>query len=135
MTVPRRVFLRRDELAALLRGALVGEPTALRRILGARFAGRVGFALWVAGLLLAVPGARLLGGVALHAVLSLLVWTWARGHETRLREVLRLSLWPAGLLLVVAAPLRWLGLAPFAPVIAIALAHLLLVRGLRRLYA
>jgi hypothetical protein len=135
LTVSRRVFLRRDELAGLLRGALVGEPTALRRILGARLAGRFGFALWGVGLLLAVPRPELVGMVAWHAALSLAVWSWARARETRLREVLRLSTWPVGVLLLVAGPLRWLDPTPWAPVLAIAAGHLLLVRGLRRLYA
>jgi hypothetical protein len=47
--------------------------------------------------------------------------------------VLRLSIWPAGALLLIAAPLRWLDAGVLVPAAAIGLAHLLLWRGLRRL--
>ena len=128
----RRVFLQNHEIPTLLAGVAQGDAVAMRRVLGARRGGRVGVALGLTGLLLAVPlaampwlvGGQLLMGVAGGAV--------ARPRLSWL-EYERLSLWLAGAALIAVAPLR-----PFLPEVlplaaggALA-AHLWLWRSLRR---
>ncbi len=132
MTAPRRVYLEWRELPGLYAGALRGEPVALRRILGARKGGRIGLALGLATLLAAAPLDALGWLVGLHVALGLAVAAVTRA-ATGLgpRQALRLSLWPAAPLLLLALPFR--PLATAAPAfVAVAVGQLLLWRGLRR---
>ncbi len=131
----RRVFLAPREVPGLLVGALRGDPVALRRILGARRAGRTGLALALAALALAAPslGAALLA-LALHLFLALYVVIPRRGSIplTVFQELL-LSLWMVAPLFVALASLRIIWPSSALPVIAaVLLGHTLVWRGLRR---
>lgn len=128
----RRVFLRKEEIPALFAGVLRGDPVAMRRILGARRAGRVGVALAAAGVLAWLPEAT---PVALAIAQVVIAWPGAALSRPPLSwlEYQRLSLWPAGAALLVSAPLRALpGVgAPVAVLLWLG-AHLWLWRALRR---
>lgn len=132
MSAPRRVYLEWREVPGLYAGALRGEPVALRRILGARKGGRIGFALGGLALLAACPPDALAPLAALHVALGLSVGALTRGATgLGAREALRLSLWPAAPLLLLAAAFRPLG--SVAPALAaLSCGQLLLWRGLRR---
>lgn len=131
---PRRVFLEWGEVPRAAWGALRGEAVALRRILGARKAGRIGVGIALVALLLAAPLDAVVPLAAGHLLVALGVWgVLGRGPGLRPREVLRLSLWPVAPLLLAAAALR--GFSDGSPVpaaAAIALASALLARGLSR---
>lgn len=134
MSVKRRVFLEAAEVPKLIRASLLGEPVALRRILGARRAGRVGLALALAGAALAAPVAQLPALIAAHAIASAAGATWA-GGSTRVGPLQhqKLALWLTGSLWLAIAPLRlfnWESTVPAA--LALAFAHLLLWRHLQR---
>ena len=105
----RRFFVVTAEFPDLLFGVLRGEPVALRRVIGARGAGRWGIVLALLALLGAAP-ARALGGLlAAHAALSVAGWLGVRARrELTLRQHQRLALWACPLLLLVAALLRGL---------------------------
>jgi hypothetical protein len=130
----RRAFLAAEEIPRLLQGAFRGHAVTLRRLLGARRAGRIGLALGLLGLLAASPWPWVLPLIAGHLMLAgvglLLVRSQAR---LGLLDYLRLSLWTAPLWLVAAAVLRpfWPA-SPLASQVAIVLGHLTLLRGLRR---
>ena len=127
----RRVFLRSEEIPSLFAGVVRGDPVAMRRILGARRAGRVGVVLGAVGALLAVPLPALPWLLAAQAAIGLPGAALARPPLGWL-EYQRLSLWLAGAALLLAAPLR--ALAPHALVwtaLAWLGAHLLLCRHLR----
>jgi len=130
----RRVFLTREELPALLRGTLSGEPVALRRVLGARRSGRVGLLLALPAAALALPLHAWPAGLAVHLLLSI-VGTWGIRRPLRLRllEYQRVALWTIALPLWIAAPLRWLDFGQLPALIALTLGHALLWRGLRTL--
>ncbi len=134
MRPTRRLFLAPREVPGLLVGAVRGDPVALRRILGARRAGRTGLALALAALALAVPSLTVaLIASALHLSLALYVVIPRRGaiELTALQELL-LSLWTVAPLFVALASLRviWPG-SPLPALIAVPMGHLLVWRGLR----
>ena len=133
MPTARRVFLRAQEVPALLVGVARGDPAAMRRVLGARRGGRVGMILGLLGLLLAVPGDSAPWLVAAQLALGVPGAALARPRLAWL-EYERLSLWLAGSCLIAVAPLR--ALLPLAslPAASLALlaAHLWLLRSLRR---
>ncbi len=134
MRPTRRLFLAPREVPGLLVGAVRGDPVALRRILGARRAGRTGLALALAALALAVPSlAVALIALALHLLLALYVLIPRRGAVplTAFQELL-LSLWTVAPLFVALASLRviWPG-SPLPALIAVPVGHLLVWRGLR----
>jgi hypothetical protein len=119
----RRAFLATREIPALVVGTALAEPAAARRVLGARYGGRAGFLLAVAGLALAAPSVRsaVLASLA-YVVLGLAVGLANRrrgGHTTR--EVQRLALWTALTPLGVAALVRLAGVGGSAPLFAAAL--------------
>ncbi len=128
----RRVFLQNREIPALLAGVTRGDAVAMRRVLGARRAGRVGVALGLAGLLLTVPLAGMPWLVGGQLLLGVPGGALGRPPLSWL-EYERLSLWLAGAALLAVAPLR-----PFLPeVLPLAIggalaAHLWLWRCLRR---
>ena len=130
---PRRAFLETREIPALVAGTARAEPAAARRVLGARYGGRAGFLLAVAGLALAAPSLRtaLLASLA-HVVLGLAVGLANRrrgGHTTR--EVQRLALWTVLTPLCVAALARLAGMGGGAPLFAaVLLGQALLWRAL-----
>ena len=130
----RRVFMVQREVPGLVLGAVRGDSVALRRILGARRAGRTGLALALAALALAAPslGVALIA-LALHLFLALYVVIPRPGSLplTAFQELL-LSLWIVAPLFVALASLRLIW--PSSPVpayLAVLLAHLLVWRGLR----
>lgn len=128
----RRVFLQMNEVLPLLVGVARGDPVALRRVLGARRAGRIGLAIGLAGLLLAVPRSAWPLLVALQLVAGLPGAALARPRLGFL-QYQRLSLWIAGSALLAAAPLRAAGIPALAVSSALWFAaHLLLWRHLRR---
>ena len=132
MTAARRVYLEWREVPGLYAGALRGQAIALRRILGARKGGRIGVAFGLASLLAAAPLDALGWVLGLHVALGLAVSALTHA-VTGLgpRQALRLSLWPAAPLLLLAVPFRPLAMA--APAfVAVAVGQLLLWRGLRR---
>ncbi len=134
MRPTRRLFLTPREVPGLLVGAVRGDPVSLRRILGARRAGRTGLALALTALALAAPSlAVALIALALHLSLALYVVIPRRGaiELTALQELL-LSLWTVAPLLVALASLRliWPG-SPLPALIAVPMGHLLVWRGLR----
>ncbi len=128
----RRFFLRANEIVPLIAGVARGQPVALRRVLGARRAGRVGVALGVAGLLLAVPGAAAPWFIAAQVALGFPGAAVSR-PPLRWLEYERLSLWLAGAVLIGVAPVRLFSSHALA-VAALAWlgAHLWLWRSLRR---
>src|SRR5262245_19272255 len=105
---PRRAYLSAREVPGLVLGAAMGERVAARRVLGARYGGRWGFLLAVAGLALAAPDVHTAWIAALaHGALGLLLGRVNRrrgGHRTR--EVQRLALWTVLTPLGVAALAR-----------------------------
>ncbi len=134
MRPTRRLFLAPREVPGLLVGAVRGDHVALRRILGARRAGRTGLALALAALALAVPSLTVaLIASALHLSLALYVVIPRRGaiELTAFQELL-LSLWTVAPLFVALASLRviWPG-SPLPALIAVPMSHLLVWRGLR----
>ena len=132
MTAARRVYLEWREGPGLYAGALRGESIALRRLLGARKGGRIGVTLGLASLLAAAPLDSLGWLLGLHVALGLGVGALTHA-ETGLgpRQALRLSLWPAAPLLLLAVPFRPLAMEVPA-FVAVAVGQLLLWRGLRR---
>jgi hypothetical protein len=134
MTPPRRVFVEPAEVPGLCAGVLRAERAALRRVLGARRAGRIGAFAGLAALLLAAPWPGAAALAALHGALALGVGWVTRGSAAlSAREVLRLSTWPAAPLLLLAALVRLL--APHSAVpalLAILCANALLWRAVRR---
>lgn len=131
---PRRAYLEAREVPALVLGTALGEPAACRRVLGARYGGRAGFLLALAGLALAAPSARVAAiATAAHVVLGLALGLANRrrgGHTTR--EVQRLALWTVVTPLGVAALARLAGVDAAAPLFgAVVLGQGLLWRALR----
>ncbi len=127
----RRVFLERRELGALVVGALRGKDVALRRILGARGGGRYGLLFASLLALAAVPLADLPLAIAAHLLFTVITRAWLGQLDWKQQQ--RLVLWIAVPPLAVAALGRALGAPPLAlALVAIALAHALLVRHLRR---
>ena len=128
----RRVFLENGEVPALLVGVARGDRVAMRRVLGARRGGRVGVALGLLGLLLAVSPDWMAWAIGVQLLLGLPGGRLARPRLSWL-EYERLSLWLVGAALIAVAPLR-----PFLPEIAplalggVLAAHLWLWRSLRR---
>ncbi len=134
MRPTRRLFLAPREVPGLLLGAVRGDAVALRRILGARRAGRTGLALALTALALAAPSlAVALIALALHLSLALYVVIPRRGAvPLTASQELRLSLWTVAPLFVALASLRviWPG-SPLPALIAVPMGHLLVWRGLR----
>jgi hypothetical protein len=134
LALERRVFVEAREVPGLVRGALRGDAVALRRILGARRAGRIGVFAGVVSLALAAPRDAWLALAVVHVAIALAVGAATR-PRARLgaREALRVSLWPAFPLVALAAPLRLLWPdSPVPALLAIVLASALLWRGLAR---
>jgi hypothetical protein len=103
----RRVFVEANEAPALVLGALRGDPVALRRILGARRGGRIGVVAGALALAIAAPPRAWLALGAAHMAVALGVWAATRQRTgLAVREVLRVSLWPAFPLVALAATLR-----------------------------
>src|SRR5262245_30488654 len=130
----RRAYLETREVPALVLGTALGKPSAARRVLGARYGGRAGFFLALAGLALAAPTVRAAAiATLLHVALGLAVGLANRrrgGHTTR--EVQRLALWTALTPLGVAALARLAGLDGALPLlVAVLLGQGLLWRALR----
>ena len=128
----RRVFIAPSEIPGLLIGALRGEPVRLRRILGARGAGRYGIALAAAALGIACPPRLWPTALLLHALASFVGWR-ASGSPRGLgpRPHQRLLLWVIAPTLAGAAVLRPLVPALGVLVAGLALGHGLLARHLR----
>jgi hypothetical protein len=127
----RRVFLQVDEIPGLFAGVLRGEPVAMRRILGARRAGRVGALLGALGAL-AWLGEPALAGLCLGQLAIALPGAALSRPPLTWLEYQRLSLWLAGAALLAAAPLRAApALAPHGVWLIWLAAHLWLWRGLR----
>ena len=130
----RRAYLETREVPALVLGTALGEPAACRRVLGARYGGRAGFLLALAGLALAAPTVRVAAlATAAHVALGLVTGLANRrrgGHTTR--EVQRLALWTVLTPLGVTALARVAGLGGAAPLfVAVPLGQALLWRALR----
>ncbi len=131
---PRRVFLRASEVPGLLLGVSRADPVAQRRVLGARRGGRVGLALGLVALALAVPDWTTAVGLALLHLASTLGLGFV-GWRTPLGELqrLRLSLWTGAPPLLLAAALRLNSPESLAPALAgLVAGQLLLYRALRR---
>ncbi len=130
----RRVFVEAHEVPGLVFGALRGDAVALRRILGARRGGRIGVIAGLIALGLAAPPRAWPALAAAHIALALGVWAATRGRTgLGVRELLRLSLWPAFPLVVLVAPLRLAWPDGAVPALgALALAGGLLLRALAR---
>ena len=133
MTSTRRVFLRAAEVPALIAGVLRGDAVAMRRVLGARKAGRVAVALGVVGLLFAVPWPAAAWLIGVQVVLG---FAGGRVGKPALGWLAyqRLLLWLAGPLLIAAALLRllWPDEAAVTALVAVVGANLWLARNLRR---
>jgi hypothetical protein len=128
----RRFFVVTAEFPGLLFGVLRGEPVALRRIIGARGAGRWGIALSIVALLGAAPAHALGSLLGAHALLSLAGWLAVRSRSSvALRQHQRLLLWACPLPLLASATLRGLGSA-WPALAALVLAHARLALLLRR---
>jgi hypothetical protein len=132
---PRRTFIEPRELPALLRGALAGDPRALRRILGGRRGGRYGFTLLLLAGLAAAPLGEIPLLAAAFVVLGALTWLVQRpSRRLALREVLRAGLWTVFPFALACVPLRFFveGVLPLlvAAAIGYGLLWLWLGRGL-----
>lgn len=130
----RRVFIRVHEVPGLLLGALRGDGTRLRRILGARRSVRIGLVLAGSSLLAAAPSAGALAPlVGLHLLLALCTGIPRRGSiPLSWLRWLKLSLWTVAPLLAAAAGLRLLWPPSLLPAcVAILAGHLLVWHGLR----
>ena len=131
----RRSFVVAAEVPGLLLGAVRGNATSLRRLLGARRTGRWGAGLCALGLLLAAPSIDAAAAwIGLHVVLALYV-VIPRGGAIGLsvRQELCLSLWAAAPLLVVLAGLRAIWPDSWLPAVGAGLlGHLLVWVGVRR---
>lgn len=128
----RRVFLTRAEVPGLLWGALTGDATSLRRILGARRGGRYGAVLAALATLLAIPPAALAAPVLVHLGLSVAGHFATRPPAVGPRQYQRLVMWTLAGPLLLAAPLRLLEVGVLPAILALALGHGLLWNGLRR---
>ena len=101
------MFLEWHEVPGLAVGALRGDAVALRRIVGARRAARIGALLSAVGLLAAAPLATFVPLALGHLLVALGAWGATQNRSgARPREALRLSLWCVALPLIVAVPLR-----------------------------
>jgi hypothetical protein len=128
----RRVFLRVEEIPRLFAGLLRGEPVAMRRILGARRAGRVGALLAALGVL-AWLGEPAIFGLAIGQLAIALPGAALSRPPLSWLEYQRLSLWLAGAALLAAAPLHAApALAPHGVWLLWLGSHLWLWRALRR---
>jgi hypothetical protein len=118
----------------LLRGALVGQPAALRRLLGARRAGRLGIALAAAALVAAAPWHALPWLVGLDLALSVIAaLLGSAGTRLDPRQHQRLVLWLVAPFAVAALPLRIARPASALPAaLAVLAAHVWLYVLLRR---
>ncbi len=133
VAIARRAFLERSEIPGLVLGVLRGDATSLRRILGARRAGRLGLLAGALCLALAAPPPALWWLALLQLALGPGVAAAARSSGLGPREALRLGLWAVFPLLALAAPLRLAWPSSALPALAaLLLGHLLLWRGLRR---
>lgn len=131
----RRVFIEAREIPGLVLGALRGNAAVLRRLLGARRAGRIGLALALGWLLLTCPRPDLIIALILLHVTLTLAGAWLRRapNPPGWLDQLRLSLWMVWPLLCVISPLTWIGLESILPaVVAILAAQILLWRGLAK---
>jgi len=129
----RRVFISAGEVPRLMTGAVLGRPVALRRLLGARRAGRYGVAATVISAVAALPADLLPLALITHAAMSALGMLLANS-ETGLgvMQYQRLSLWVLAPVLAGLATLRLFDeAAPLTSCTAIGFAHLLLWRGMR----
>lgn len=130
----RRVFLRASEVPGLLLGVSRADPVARRRVLGARRGGRIGLALGLVALALAVPDWTTAAGLTLLHVASTVGLGFV-GVHTPLGELqrLRLSLWTSAPPLLLAAAFRLIWPESLAPGLAgLVVGQLLLYRALRR---
>jgi hypothetical protein len=128
----RRIFLTPGEIPERLVGALRGDSASLRRILGARRAGRIGAALLLAGALAAFPLRWLLAGLLLHVALALVLQPWPRAApRLSVAQRLRLASWTTGPTLLAFAVLRFVWPESLVPgLLGLALGQALLIRGL-----
>ena len=128
----RRIFLTPGEIPERLAGALRGDSASLRRILGARRAGRIGAALLLAGALAAFPLRWLLVGLLLHLGLACVLRRWPSATpRLSIAQRIRLASWTTGPTLLAFAALRLLWPESLVPgLLGLALGQALLVRGL-----
>jgi hypothetical protein len=132
VTHPRRTFLSPAEVPQRIAGALRGDPASVRRILGARRAGRFGALLLAVGGLAAFPLGYVLLGFGLHGAAVTAFSRWPHSVSgLRLTERLRLAGWTTGPVLLAFALLRLIWPESLVPGLAgLALGHALLVRAL-----
>ena len=122
------------EVPELVAGALKGEPAAVRRILGARRAGRIGLGLFGIGLVLGLPtGYWTLIGAALQlgAAFGLRPWPRSAPRLTWIERT-RLSFWTTGPILVLCGAFTLvLPGSPLPGLFGMAAGQVLLIRGIR----
>ncbi len=129
----RRAFIEAHELLGLALATARAEPSASRRVLGARRGGRFGAGLALAALALAAPSpAVALAATALHVALALLIGLLNRRRATHTtREVQRLAMWTVVTPLCVAALARAvLGASAWPVTLAVLAGQALLWRAL-----
>ncbi len=130
----RRVFVEVREVPGLVAGALKGEPAAVRRILGARRAGRIGLGLFGIGLVLGLPTGpwTLIGGaLQLGSAFALRPWPRSAPRLTWIERT-RLSLWTTGPILVLCGAFAIvLPGNPLPGLVGMAAGQVLLIRGIR----
>jgi hypothetical protein len=129
----RRVFISAGEVPHLLAGAVLGRSVALRRLLGARRAGRYGLGAALICAVAALPSELLPLALIAHLAASAIGMLLANSEaDLRVMEYQRLSLWVLAPVLAGLALLRLLGeAAALTSCTAVGFAHLLLWRGLR----
>ena len=135
MTQPltRRAFVEWHALPGLLAGSVSGHAPRLRRIVGARRAGRYGVLLAFSSGALAFGPRELPAALLGHLLLcGLGLALGNRAARLRPRAYLRLSAWPVTLPLLLAAVLRLVpGTGSELAWVALIAGHALLWRGLR----
>jgi len=129
----RRVFISAGEVPRLMVGAALGRPVALRRLLGARRAGRYGVIATLITAAAALPAELLPLALITHVAASALGMLLANSEAgLGVIDYQRLSLWGLTPVLAGLAALRLFGeAAPLTSCAAIGFAHLLLWRGMR----
>jgi hypothetical protein len=130
----RRVFLDPREVPQRIVGAIRGDPTSIRRILGGRRSGRIGALLLLGGGMAAFPPEYVWVGLSIHLLLTAVLSRTPRSAPTLgLTARIRLACWTTGPSLILCSALRILWPGGMIPgLVGVIIGQALLFRGLAR---